>query len=90
MSKPIVIYDSLNKLVWVDRQRKTTGKEGIYGKDARRFSNNSQARAYAIKLAKEKQGKVYDKYFEKYLPSKTKRKPRVQRGFGMNYWNWKW
>lgn len=81
MKKPIVIYDSLNRLVWISGQKRTKGKEGVYGKDAKRFTSNTQARAYAIRLAKERQGKVFDKYYEKYLPSKTKRKPKSRSPF---------
>lgn len=84
-----IIYDSMNKLVWIEGQRKTKGKEGVYGKDAKRFSNNSQARAYAIKLAKEKQGKVYDKYFGKYIPIQKKRESTSTNmfdgDFGFNF-----
>jgi len=77
----VVIYDSMNKLVWIDGQSKSktgTRTQKNYGRDAKNFSNNSQARAYAIRLGKEKGMKVYDKYFGKTLVVKKQiqRKPK--------------
>jgi hypothetical protein len=69
-----VIYDSINRLVWVKNQRSVKSKnpDGIYGKDAKRFKSNVQSRAYAINLAKKMNGRVYDKYYGEYLKRKTK------------------
>ena len=74
MAKKTIIYDSMNRLVWVEGQKKTKGTDGTYGKDAKRFKSNTQSRAYALKLAREKGGKVYDKYYGKYITKTKKRK----------------
>ena len=71
-----VIYDSLNRLVWVQGQKsiKKTGA-GFYGKDAKRFSNNNAARSYAIRLAKSRKEKgIYDRYYGKNIPIKRNKK----------------
>ncbi len=82
VKKKIIIYDSLNKIAWVDRQRGTgkktkSGKptdKGVYGKDARRFKSNVQTRAHAMKLSRKYNGRVYDKYFGEYLKTKRSKK----------------
>lgn len=68
--KKAVIYDSLNKLVWIDGEKPIKngkGEEKWYGKFARRFTNNHQARSYAISLGKKLAMPIFDKYFGEYL-----------------------
>ena len=75
MVKKMVIYDSLNRLVWVPGQRKAGSMRSVkfYGKDAKEFKSNVQARAYALRLAKSKKVRVYDKFYGGYLrPNKPK------------------
>lgn len=89
VKKPVIIYDSMNRLVWVEGQPRYGPKGSnadtrVYGKDAKRFQSNSQARAYAIKLANQQKGRVYDKYFGKYLEANTwsGEKKQQEPGFG--------
>jgi len=73
VKKKMVLYDSMNRLVWVPGQRKAGSGVKFYGKDAKEFKSNVQARAYAIKLAKSKKVRVYDKFYGGYLrPNKPK------------------
>jgi len=76
-----IIYDSMNRLVWVEGEKPETGSKDVtkrhYGHSAKRFESNVQARAYAIKLAKLNNGRVYDKYYGKYI-KRTSSAPRQQ------------
>lgn len=79
-----VVYDSMNRIVWVSGQGSSKGKTNkqIYGKDYRKFSSNVQARAYAIRLAKSKGLHVYDKYYGEALKATPRKRPRQRRPFG--------
>lgn len=77
MSHKYVVYDSLNKQVWYEGDpstgKKHTSKE-VYGKNYKRFKNNSQARAYAIKLGNQLKKPVYDSYHGEDLKTKIRTK----------------
>lgn len=75
MAKPVIIYDYLNTLVWVDGEpgyKQGDKLQKIYGSHAKRFKSNVQARSYAIRLAKLLNGRVWDKYYGEYLGEKKK------------------
>lgn len=91
--KPVIIYDYLNKLVWVDGQpgtkEKTKGGKPTtkyhYGKDAKRFKSNVQARSYALTLGKRYEGRVYDRSAGKYLKFKSKKKTTLKSNLKQVY-----
>lgn len=81
----VIIWDSINNLVWVDGQKGLGGEsdKGVYGKDARRFKAGfKEQKEYALKLAKKYDGVVYDRYYGVYLNSKEKTRGYRKSAFG--------
>jgi len=78
----------MNKLVWINGQRGFKGgnsDQEVYGKNAKRFPNNSRARAYAIKLGREKGIKVYDRGNNKFISTKKARPVKRKNPFDINF-----
>lgn len=70
-----VVYDSVNKLVWDEKDPKMSKTGfGVFGKSAKRFKSNVEARAYAIKLAKRNNDdSFYDKYYGEDISLRKKK-----------------